>query len=133
MNTRKSTTLSLTGKVPPIFTSKGSQGFLGSFPPTIENIILHYHGYHNYYQESTGRQSSIVDAVKLVVIDVQVWWEKSAIDIVSRQRLQGKILGIINHYKQRARYTGKTTEGELMKHRLLEEEIQNIMSYRFQI
>ena len=87
MNTRKSTTLSLIEKDPPIIRSKGSQGFQGSFPPTTENILLQYYGYHNYLQESTEWQASIVDDVKLVVIDVQAWWKRTGIDILSCQRL----------------------------------------------
>ena len=74
MNTRKSTKLSLFEKEPPIFTSKESQGFQGSFPPTVEDIILQFYGYHTYLQESSKRKSSISDAVKLVVEDLIVWW-----------------------------------------------------------
>ena len=59
------------------------------------------------------------------MIDVQAWWKRTGIDIVSRQRLQGKIIGLINHYKQRARYMGKTTKAELKAQKDFLEEKDN--------
>ena len=125
MNTRKSTKLSLFEKEPPIFTSKESQGFQGSFPPTVEDIILQFYGYHSYLQESSKRKSSISDAVKLVVEDLIVWWKRTDIRLVSPQQLQAKMIGLINYYKLRVRYMSKTTEAELEKQKVFQEEKDN--------
>ena len=95
MNTRKSTKLSLFEKEPPIFTSKESQGFQGSFPPTVEDIILQFYGYHSYLQESSKRKSSIADAVKLVVVDLIAWWKRTGIPLVSPQQLPPKMICLL--------------------------------------
>ena len=133
MNTRKSTKLSLFEKEPPIFTSKESQGFQGSFPPTVEDIILQFYGYHTYLQESSKHKWSISDAVKLVVEDLIVWWKRTDIRLVSPQQLQAKMIGLLNYYKLRVRYMSKTTEAELEKTKSLSGgERQYILGYRSQ-
>ena len=50
METKSLTKLPFLLKSPPVFTTDGNQGFIGAFPPTGEDVILQYYGYHNYLQ-----------------------------------------------------------------------------------
>ena len=49
--------MSILLKRPPVFTSDGNQGFRGKVPPTGEDVILQYIGYHTYLQRISNRQS----------------------------------------------------------------------------
>ncbi|KAG0722926.1 hypothetical protein GWK47_043571 [Chionoecetes opilio] len=74
MNTKTKTLLWLFDKCPPIFSVPGNHGFTGPYPPTGEQVLLQYHGYHKQLQQASHLQSSALDAARLVTKDLQDWW-----------------------------------------------------------
>ena len=81
METKSSTSLAILDKCPTIITSSKNVGFSGAFPPSREQVLLNYHGYHKYLQDTTKRQSSGKDAVKLVIKDIKDWWNNLGISL----------------------------------------------------
>ena len=101
MDTKGNTELPILEKCPPIFTSAENRGFTGAYPPTDEQILLQYQGYHKYLQDITKRQSSFKDALNLVIKDIEDWWKKTGIPLKTRQRIAVMVQDIIEHFKQR--------------------------------
>ena len=98
MNTKSSTKIYLIKKCPPLFTTAGPQGFFRAFPPTREDIILQYHGYHNYFQEVKKGIASINDETNLVIEDVINWWLKTGIPLMVKAGLKKHIVKLINQF-----------------------------------
>ena len=73
MNTKANTILWLFDKCPPLFNAQGNHGFTCSFPPTGEQVLLQFYGYHRYLQDISKLKSSVSDAVQLVITDLQEW------------------------------------------------------------
>ena len=112
-------------KTPPVFTTNGEQGFKGAFPPTGEDVILQYYGYHNYLQRATNRQSKNLDAIMLVLGDIKSWWARTGITILTHTCTKEKIIKVINEYKQRKRYQKKFTDSEVEKRNELVKDLKN--------
>ena len=98
METKSGTKIAIIEKTPPIFTTEGNQGFRGAFPPTNEDVILQYFGYHNYLQGTTNRQSSVQDAVKLVVSDITHFWDKTGIKLKNVINIRGMVFKLVNYF-----------------------------------
>ena len=115
METKSLTKLPFLLKSPPVFTTDGNQGFIGAFPPTGEDVILQYYGYHNYLQRATNRQSKNLDAILLVLGDIKSWWARTGITLLSHTCTKEKIIKVVNEYKYRKRYQEKFTDSEVKK------------------
>ena len=109
MDTKASTELYLLKKCPPIFTSSGKQGFKGSYPPTGEQILLQFHGYHKYLQQVTSRQSSTNDAMKLVIKDIIDWWNYTGIELKSFMGISYMVSKIREEFQLRKRFRQRIT------------------------
>ena len=115
METKSLTKLPFLLKSPPVFTTDGNQGFIGAFPPTGEDVILQYYGYHNYLQRATNRQSKNLDAILLVLGDIKSWWARTGITLLSHTCTKEKIIKVVTEYKYRKRYQDKFTDSEVKK------------------
>ena len=65
----KTKKLELIDKPIPTFTTDNAQNFKGAYPPTRKDICLQFYGYHEYLQRASKRQSSVMDAVKLAMVE----------------------------------------------------------------
>ena len=101
MDTKGNTKLFLLEKSPAIFTSAKEQEFKGSYPPTGEQILLQYTGYHKYLQEVTKRQSCVNEAINLVRKDVEGWWDNTGILLKSHQGIKKMVSNLIKDFKCR--------------------------------
>ena len=117
MNTKAKTVLWLFDKCPPIFSLPGNQGFIGAYPPTGEQVLLQYHGYHRYLQETSQLQSGTKDAVKFVVKDLQDWWGDTGITLKSWQAIEKMMIMDIEEFKLRKSKKSRTTDAETKKRR----------------
>lgn len=115
MDTKNKTMLDLFNKCPPIITQSGNLGFAGAYPPTWEQVLLQYHGYHRYMQKASKLQSCKKDAVKLVVKDLQEWWGKTGITVKSWQATEKMILRDLEEYNVRKKKQSRTTNAETKK------------------
>ena len=113
MDTKRNTQLPILEKCPPIFTSTENRGFIGAYPPTGEQILLQYHGYHKYLQEITKRQSSSKDALNLVIKDIEDWWKKTGIPLKTRQRIEVMVEDIIEKFRLRKRLIQRSSPKEV--------------------
>lgn len=125
MNTKSTTQLYLLDKCPPIFNESRNYGFTGPFPPTREQILLQYYGYHRYLQESTKLQSKKLDAISLVVHDTEDWWEKPGIALKSRSVIKKQVVNIINEYKALIKNKSRKSETEERKRKEFLENLKN--------
>ena len=101
MDTKSSTTLPILEKCPPIFTSEDNAGFSGAYPPTGEQVLLHYQGYHKYLQNNTKRQSSGKDVINLVIKDTIDWWKKSGIALKEYPSVEKMVKKLLKEFKLR--------------------------------
>ncbi|KAG0716382.1 hypothetical protein GWK47_009833 [Chionoecetes opilio] len=115
MNTKTKTLLWLFDKCPPIFSVPGNHGFTGPYPPTGEQVLLQYHGYHKQLQQASHLQSSALDAARLVTKDLQDWWVNTGITLKSWQAIEQMILTDIEEYKLRKSKRNRTTDTETKK------------------
>ena len=112
MDTKRNTILPVLEKCPPIFTSAENVGFTGAYPPTGEQILLHFQGYHRYLQDVNNRQSTVKDAIKLVIKDTVDWWEKSGIPLKTYQALEKMIQNLLNEFNLRKKHVKRCSAAE---------------------
>ena len=98
---QKRVVLPFLDKYPPTVTSSENIGFTGAYPPTSEKMLLQYHGYHRYLQNTTNRQSSAKEAINLVVKDIVDWWKKSGIPLKSVQGIYGMVQKVLYEFNLR--------------------------------
>ena len=115
METKGNTELPILEKCPPIFTSAENRGFTGAYPPTGEQILLQYQGYHKYLQDITKRQSSSKDALNLVIKDIEDWWKKTGIPLKTRQGITVMVQHIIENFKLRKRLRQRSSLEEVKR------------------
>ena len=113
MDTKSNTQLPILEKCPPIFTSTENRGFIGAYPPTGEQILLQYHGYHKYLQEITKKQYPSKDALNLVIKDIEDWWKKTGIPLKTRQRIEVMVEDIIEKFRLRKKHILKSSPKEV--------------------
>ena len=99
MDTKSSTTLAILEKCPPIFTSPENAGFSLAYPPTSEQVLLHYHGYHKYLQNTTKRQSSGKDAIDLVIKNTVDCWKKSGMELKEYASVENMVQNLLKEFK----------------------------------
>ena len=113
MDTKSSTTLAILEKCPPIFTSPENAGFSLAYPPTSEQVLLHYHGYHKYLQNTTKRQSSVKDAISLVIKDTVEWWNNSGIKLKEYASVETMVQNLLKEFKLRKKNINRNTDAEV--------------------
>ena len=104
MDTKGTTTLPILEKCPPIFTSTENAGFTGAYPLMGEQVLLHYQGYHKCLQNITKRQSSVKDAINLVIKDTVDWWEKSGIPLKAYSSLEEMVQNLLKEFNLRKKH-----------------------------
>ena len=125
MDTKSASKIYLIEKCPPLFTTAGPHGFFSRFPPTGEDIILQYHGYHNYFQEVKKGIVSIKDATNLVVEDVINWWLKTGIPLMVKAGLKNNSVKLINQFLYLKKKRGNNTEHFIKRQSDFLENIQH--------
>ena len=55
------------------------KGYESIYPPSCEQALLYYYGYHKVLQAASGGNSSSREAAILVAEDVRCWWRKTGI------------------------------------------------------
>ena len=113
METKASSILPLLDISPPAVTSSENIGFTGAYPPTSEKILLQYHGYHRYLQNTTNRQSSSKDAISLVIKDTVDWWEKSGIPLKSHQGIAYMVQNVLGQFNTRKKNRKRNSPAEV--------------------
>ena len=101
MDTKSSTTLPILEKCHPFFSSEDNAGFSGAYPPTGEQVLLHYQGYHKYLQNITKRQSKGKDAINLVIKDIIDWWKKTGIELKDYSSVVKMVKKLLKEFKLR--------------------------------
>lgn len=115
MNTKSQTILWLFNKSPPLFNEPGNQCFTGPYPPTGQQILFQYYGYHNYLQETSKLRSSCKEAIRFVVGDLQNWWMKTGIPLKAWQSIAKMISNNVDEFIVRKKKRGRTTDAEERK------------------
>ena len=113
METKSSTSLPILDKCPTIITSSKNIGFSGAFPPSSEQVLLNYYGYHKYLQETTNRQSSGKDAFKLVIKDIKDWWNNSGIPLKCDAMLDKMFQTLLKEFKARKKLINRHSDKEV--------------------
>ena len=78
------------------------ENFIGftSNPPTTEDALLRFYTIHKDMQEKTSRQSSLREAAKQTVTEIEAWWVKAGFLCQFSNRLTAKLLKLVNEQKQ---------------------------------
>ena len=77
---------------PPSFVDNDEQIlFKSAKPPTNSEVYLHFRGYHNYLQLKSSRTSTVREASLKVYNDIERWWERTGIKIMSKNKIIQKI------------------------------------------
>ena len=97
----------LIDKTPLIVLDDNGLGFNLSKPPTVGEVYLQFRAYHNYLQIKTSRHSTNYDACHKVYLDLEAWWKKTGIAIMTRVKIINKILAIHNKWKYLHKYEKK--------------------------
>ena len=97
---RASTKLWLINKSPPldIITGADRSGFNSKYPPTGEQVLLQFYGYHRKKQEASGGTSSKAESVVLVVQDIEHWWSRTGIQLKATSTINYMVNVLINRY-----------------------------------
>ena len=72
--------------------------FVKNFPPTEEDALLQYQGYHHLNLRNSPGISSKRDALLLTVDDIKYWWKKTGIQLKGDESIIYMVQSVVDRY-----------------------------------
>ena len=103
------------------------KGYEGIYPPSCEQALLYYYGYHKVLQAATGKISSSREAAILVAEDVQCWWRKTGIKTKTLLGILYMIKKLVKDYGALSRNKSREGENEKNQRDRFLDKLQNTL------
>ena len=103
------------------------KGYEGIYPPSCEQALLYYYGYHKVLQAATGKISSSREAAILVAEDVQCWWRKTGIKTKTLLGILDMITKLVKDYGALSRNKSREGENEKNQRDRFLDKLQNTL------